>query len=277
MSMSSGGGPKAVSTMTGVQKKGFKELGQYLSQFIGASATETGVPAVSPEEDKAMADLKTWYEGLGGQFEELGLTSATKELLSGEAAYEYDTERSAKLFEEAVGKPSYEAFSKYVVPTISRAYKGFTTRRGKKIAEEGQNLQQDLNAKLAAWQQTEIEAGRSSKEAALNRIPSGFQMGTSLLTMPSQFALSYASAVGGVQQSKYEEAKAKTPEQSPWLPILLNYLGMQTQQVVNTPSKLTGFGTALAGIQGVSQTLATPLTGGTDTTAAKTLGSILLK
>ena len=59
-------------------------------------------------------------------------------------------------------------------------------------------------------------------------------------------------------------------ENSPWTNQIMNYVGMKNTEQINKPATMTGFGTALAGVQGVSNTLSSfaPGAGGTGGAAA---------
>ena len=253
MSMTTGGGPKQVSTLTGKQRKLMKGLGDYLNQYVGEPGSELGISAVSAEEEQILADLKDWYTGLPAQLEELGIEEAAKKLLSGEPAFDIDLEESADLFEKGVTTPSFAAFSKYVIPEISRQYKGVGSRRGRKIVEKSTELSQTLAAELAKFQIGEIAVGRGVKESAMSRMPAGMSMASALLGLMPAAGAGLASAFGSVQGRKVADAKRKLPEYSPWLQNIMSYIGTPMTQMVDFPAQMTGWGDVLASTQAIGQ------------------------
>ncbi len=248
MATTTGGGPSQETTLTRSQRRLESELGAYLKQFVGESATELGIPVVSKEEEMILGDLKAWYEGLPAKLEDMGIEEAAMRLLSGEPAFEIDLEESAELFGEAVAAPSFSAFSKYVVPEIKRQYKGVTSRRGRKIVEKSTELSQALAAELAKFQISEIAAGRGAKESAMGRVPAGMAMATQLMGMLPTAGLGLASAFGGVQATKVAEAQRLLPENSPWMSQQMNFLGIPMTTWQDKPATMTGYGQAMQGL-----------------------------
>lgn len=249
MSMSTGGGASTQSNLNLWQTQLAKLLGTDLKAGLERGATE--LPSfVSPQEEEAagvlMDTLRQVQEGMPS------INQSLESLLSGTPAFETDLETSAKLFENAVATPALQEFTERILPTIQQGYKGFSSRMGKAIGESSVDVAKGLQAELAKWQQTELAAGRASKEAALDRILPAVGMKLNAYNYPAQLAAATGAAYSDIQGKKVSQAQYMSAEANPYYQLALQFLGTPMTSVVNQPSSLTGFGTALAGLQGVA-------------------------
>lgn len=245
MSMSSGGGVDAVSTLNKQQRGVNKVLGQLIKSGLTTGASDLGIPMISEEQKTAFADITKNYEAFLKGFETSGVMDALKALLSGEASFDVDSEISQEYFEKEVATPLRKDFATYIGDTVNRAYKGFTSRRGRKVAELYGDLTDTLAGKLSELKYNNMLLKAQLSESAADRQATGLGLAGSILGLPFAMSQEYLNAATNMQNLKLSEASYGLPENNPWLSPALNYLGINTMQVVEKPAEMTGLGQGL--------------------------------
>ncbi len=246
MSMTTGGGPDAMSTLTRPQRKLQAVLGPMLKAGLARGAGELGEDLFSPEELQAIEDVKATYGDYTGARERVGVEGALADILSGRPSTTIDERATEEYFEKSIATPLSKRFVAEVLPKISRAYKGFTSRRGQAVERAYSDFADVLSGRYSELRYADEQARRALAESAAVRQAGMLPQAQGILTAPMQTALGFGSVMSTVQAKRLQEAQRMLPESNPWIAQAMQFLGIPMTQIVDRPADLTGFGDVMA-------------------------------
>ena len=252
MSMTTGGGPAVMSRLTGRQSFVDADLMKMIIEGLEKGATALGEELFSKDELESFEALKKSYASTQEAMESGELARAFTAQLSGIPVGEISAEATSKFFEDKIRTPMQRVLNEDILPTISRAYGGFEEREGGAVSDAvikwGESL---LGEKSDIELQREF-ANLSARESAAQRQLQAIGLAPQTYNMGLQNALALGTVATSMQNRRFQESARMMPENSSWLAMAGNYVGMPLGQIVDKPAELTGFGTALAGIQGTA-------------------------
>ena len=262
MSFSTGGGPETRSTLSKIQKELNRILGPLLTQGLRTGAAPMEGELFSADELAAIDASRTGFERAQEGFEGLGFFEALQEQLSGIASTEISDAASTEFFEKSIAAPLAKEFTERVVPTLNRAFRGFTTRRGIAIGEAASDFADTLASQFAKIKFADELARRELLESAKVRQAAALQFGPAVLEAPGRSAAGFGAIATSAQARVAGEEARLRPENNPFFGLGLSFLGIPQTRVVDEPERLTGFGEFLAGTQALQSTFGGPVARG---------------
>jgi hypothetical protein len=221
----------------------------------GRGAEDLG-PLFSPEEEQVWQNLTKWYGEVSDTSKGFwpGMNQAVERALSGRPSTEIDEKATQEFFSKSIEAPMVREWSKTILPQIQRAYSGFTSRESDAIGRSANELMGNLASEYGKIRYADEQQRRELAELALNRQLQGVGMATSLMGLPSAFASSFGALAGARTEAQRQEKERLAWYKNPAIGLGMQFMGMPQTTWINEPPRMTGFGTALTGMNAVFQT-----------------------
>ena len=227
------GGIQTISTLSEEQKKILQGLGEYLQSMVGKGATPYPGEQVAPmsaEEQQGMGLLDQYIGGGVGDTAQLGL-GAYQNLLN------VDPKQIAAEYMKYTAPSEQRYLKETMIPTFKESMvPGGTLRSTGTERGIGDIITQFGEGQLGRIG-TNIESARTR---AANLLPylqtmQGIEGGVPQMEAAFQYGQLPRMIEQAELTAKFEEFKRTSPELSPLIDKMLNYLGIETMAAYNQP------------------------------------------
>lgn len=256
------------SPLTWSQSKISDQLGALLRQQIYGSYTSKGglrynTRPTTPFQGDFLGELMPQYgqalDLLGGykpyQMSQW-MDSSWKSAIAGTPSYQakLDPGTTAKYFEQAVQNPMMHTFQTQVLPQINEGFAGvgaFSSRRGDAGQRALSDLQSNLTGQLGQFQlgnqqmqeQMNAQLAESAAQRSLSALSGYQQAQMNMANQPLMAAGAFNEVLRGLQgridsekTMQYQDFLRTAPENSPYLQLMMQYLGMPQKNTVIPPN-----------------------------------------
>lgn len=253
---------QTASSMSPGQTALSQKLGPYLTGQIGKSLPGyegQSVAGLTPEELAGMSRIRS----LTGEPIQ-GLESAYQRYLTGDPTTQINPETTENFFRKSIYDPSLRDFREDVLPGIEEAYVGpgtyWGSARADAVREASEGFASDMAGKRAELAYADEQSRRSLSESAADRALNAGQLSTQYgaYDLAKQQAILQTEALPRMLEQAqldwdYNEYLRTAPENSPYMSMALQYLGvpmtygMGMQGQAETPGVLAGLASTFAG------------------------------
>lgn len=251
----SSGGVEAADLLNRIQKKNLKALGGYTLGAIGQGADVFGgqrVAGFSPLQQNAQNIFgglsPAIGSALGGGLSGLG---QSRDSLAGYLG-DFDQAQSQRDFQQGVVNPAMRNFQQNIMPSISERLSNVGGTSGvlsKAFAQAGGDLQSDLSAQGATFNQNARDTHNQNRLNASNQLAGQSQLGLNFINTLSNIGSQQRDVAQqglGADFSRWSEGQSYN---NPILKLLPLVLGTQAHENIVTQGG-GGFGEAVSELGG---------------------------